>query len=259
MWVGTASNLQKLAKTMGVLLNERKTSLLEEYDHETERLIEAEGDDAYGRKWRAERRAGGRTDLENAYLEVTLKDGEDEIRGPLDQAFLEFDRRLHKEIGIRVRFWDYDREVFAVSITPEEFRRGVHLELKSRHEGWLRHATSRISDEIDLCSPWWGRFHDGGWLIGLWSFIFLVLVIAMMIPLGPHLTENTAPNAATLAGAFSAGLTSLLTMDKVRMIYLPVVEILGEGESSRGTRFLLFLAGLGVSVAVGILINILTG
>ncbi|MET8910387.1 hypothetical protein [Micromonospora sp. NPDC004551] len=202
-------------------------------------------------------------------VELTVVDKYEEVYGRVDEVLAEMDRRSTVSVRFRAdgsrppdrqygRTSEYVSDGIHLRLggqgdSPFRTDRPVSLTVTSPSAGWARAAFARVSDEIEKGVPRWAVVRRPSAQFSLSLLYFAVPYITVMLII-------KARQPIWIAG-FWAGIIAWLissvsgTASRFHNWLFPPFEITQDGAESSGTRRILFLITLMLSVPIGILVN----
>ncbi|SIS03612.1 hypothetical protein [Micromonospora avicenniae] len=262
-WAGSREELLKIGAELEKLYEQRRQAILAEYDRETDRIVKEclDSEDEILAQVRNERRQGDRVNYESRWqFTVTLSDGPEEVTGPVREVFQEFDRRTHTKVTFSGAAGPVDKERDRVKVEFEKAHpEAVFLHVRSTDPGWARQVMSKMSDEIGMGSPWWAFLYTplGRSLYrGIsWSVIYFSLY-SLFSPIFPSKEDPAFNQVVGIVALLLGALLLAWAVNNRRSLnwMLPSFEVTDGGQPT-GTRFLLYIAGLALAFAAGIIVN----
>ncbi|MFI2652886.1 hypothetical protein [Micromonospora fulviviridis] len=202
-------------------------------------------------------------------VELTVIDRYEEVFGRVDSVLEELDRRSTRSLrfasdGIRPpdkmlrNLTEYVTDGIYVRLGQAKSSRftsedAAQLIVTSPSAGWTRSSFARIGDEIEKGVPKWAFLRLPAFRLLLGALYFIAPTLAVAIAVGLDTKSAAWVFAAGGALAFISGLTELTA--KITDWMLPAFEVLQDGSQPAGTRRLLTLVGILVTIPVGIFVN----
>jgi hypothetical protein len=242
-WSGDPAELRRVGAIFSDLVDQRRAPLWATYEPSPDALpvtLERHASE-FQAQWRAV---------------AKLRDGDDEIEGPIEAVLAELDPRSFCRIefvamsaGTAV---PADGLVLVFNARNQSFP--VSLSAHSSDAGWARQALALLSEEIDKGVPRWAplRSFRGTMMVGLivWAAVYALMLL--VLPSAWSTVDRT-----TLAGIVSVVAGVGVQHARISNWFFPPLEVTTAGGNS-GTRRIAGLGGLLLTVPLGVLVNLLT-
>lgn len=181
--------------------------------------------------------------------------GSDTISGPVDEIFPQIDPRTIELLFISATFARYDDNDQVTVRMRKKDPSEVLVRVTSPDGAWSRSTFAALSEEIENGVPKWSRFRRLSWKALLGVMIYIVVFLGVALILSSYPAIRSWALLPSLAVGVSA--QSLFYVDAVRDWFFPPFE-LREGRQSTGSRRLALVAGIVLSIPVGVLVNVIS-
>ncbi|MFG1818531.1 hypothetical protein ACGFIF_32530 [Kribbella sp. NPDC049174] len=270
-WTGTTADLERIAKVMSQLMDQRRESLVAKYEAEhpkptapvdEEKAAEDVTATVYFElmdyKSAMQQRDAELERLNDVGVRFSLVDNHsDEVIGDPAAVLMEFDKRTYRALTFEGRFPPrHYGESLSIKMNRSTPAPGVKFEVESVDPGWAKQAMAEISEEIDHGAPWWGFFRSmlGTVIFNLIVYLMVVVTFSLLVDLADW--KNKYWIAAAAAGVFVIAMQ--VVESSFRLIF-PPVEIVAEGEKPRGARVIPYLVALALAAVVSVAVNTIGG
>jgi hypothetical protein len=236
--------VKRLGRLLDQLAQERAQLLIPAYDNARDKIVaQLPGEASFSRS--------GLDEAADMRVEAATTDGSDTATGPIDPVLAQVDRRSVQSVDFEVRIqFAYIEKDERVKLTLSQAE-GVTLAGTSSDPGWIRQVLAQMSEEVDKGAPRWGWIHSRPGRVAFWLVVGLVAAVVFALSMAPHTKAATWLLASTAAFAVAAPAASIAP---VRLWLFPRFEITGDGVAT-GTRRLVFLGSLLLSVMAGVFVN----
>ncbi|MEV0424800.1 hypothetical protein [Streptosporangium canum] len=186
------------------------------------------------------------------FVGLVLLDDEDKVVGSIDDIFPEIDRR------------SMERLTFISAINPREhlivtFARdsaAATVDIESEDTGWARQALARITDEVEKGVPRWA-FVRGSGSTPFWINVGVATVVGLATGLA-QIAQSVSANFAIGLMVFVGIFIFLFSSMGLRDFVFPRFEVLGDGAQSTGSRRLVTLTLIAISIPIGVFVNLIS-
>ncbi|WP_436687164.1 hypothetical protein [Micromonospora sp. URMC 106] len=180
---------------------------------------------------------------------------EDKATGAIAELMPEIDRRSVRKISFIGAVTPKERIMVTLS-REDSYYGAAQVIVESTDPGWTRQAFSELADEIDKGVPRWAYMQEQATPTLLTCSLTSGL-LAAGVALAAPLKEIEAKTF--LAGVIALLLTAFLFLgESVRNWFFPRFEVLGEGAQPSGTRRLVALGLVLISVPIGLWVNMVS-
>ena len=194
-------------------------------------------------------------DREAPYAIMVIVDDE-HVSGDIETLFPEIDRRSVQLLSFVAAASREDQLFVKFSRRPSDY--SVLVQAASQDTGWVRQSMSRLADDIEKGVPWWEFMHRPCWarrIVNSCVFLIAAVSVFLMMPTYEYSSGTYFLTAFRAPIAMAGGVGGFLFFEWLSKWMFPRLELLGEGVQPSGTRRIVGLSLVLVSIPIGVLVN----